>query len=65
MVEVLVELPRVTDHDVPEASPDSVNVTVYLFCVNVTATFTLLPFTVTDPDAGEAVYPLTDPTVYE
>jgi hypothetical protein len=67
---VLVEdsgLPaKVTDHEVPAASPLSVNVTEYwpaASAVNVIATDCEVPATVTDPDEGLAVYPATDPTV--
>ena len=61
MVEV-VELSgapfSVTDQLVPDGSPLSVNVTVYVVttdAVNVTAFETEAPLTVTDPDDGLAV----------
>jgi hypothetical protein len=45
-----VEPPNVTDHDVPEGSPDSVNVTVYVTWVNArVGSGTAAPFTITDP----------------
>jgi hypothetical protein len=56
----------VTDHDVPEGRPVSVNVTEYSpagIGVNVIARVTPAPFTGTSPEDGEAVYPDFVPTV--
>jgi len=49
---------RVTDHDVPIGSPVSMKLTGYVgggTAVNVTGVLTSAPFTVTDPEEGEAV----------
>jgi hypothetical protein len=68
VVEDCVFPAKVTDQEVPLGRPDSVNVTVYSpggIAVNVIGTDFAVPATVTDPDAGFAVYPVTVPTVYE
>jgi hypothetical protein len=48
---------KLTYHFVPDGNPLSVNVTEYLTWVNVIATFTLEPLTVTEPEYGDAEYP--------
>ena len=53
VVEDLVISFSVTDHDVPDGNPLSVNVTVYVTRVNVIAKFILNPFTVMLPDDGD------------
>ena len=52
VVEDLVIPFSVTDHEVPDGRPDSVNVTVYVTRLNVIATFTFAPLTVNVPDDG-------------
>jgi hypothetical protein len=44
---------NVTDHDVPDGRPDSVNVTVYLTKGNDTDLETDPPFTVKEPEDGD------------
>ena len=59
---------NVTDQDVPDGRPDSVNVTEYVFTdtgVNDIASFTFAPFTVTVPEDGDTVYPVMEPMVNE
>jgi hypothetical protein len=56
----------VTDHEVPDGRPLSVKVTSYWvggIAVKVIATDCAAPATVTDPDAGLEVYPVTEPIV--
>ena len=48
---------NVTDQDVPDGRPVSVNVTEYLTWVKVIATFTFAPLTVTELEYGDAEYP--------
>jgi len=58
VVDVRVVPPRATDHEVPVGSPVSVKLTSYVgggTAVNVIDTLAPPPFTVTDPDEGEAV----------
>ena len=58
---------KVTDHEVPLGRPVSVNVTAYSaggIAVKVMGTVCARPETPIDPDAGVAVYPVTEPTVY-
>jgi hypothetical protein len=57
---------KVTDHEVPDGRPLSVKVTSYWvggIAVKVIATDCAAPATVTDPDAGLEVYPVTEPIV--
>jgi len=57
-VDVLVFPANATDHEVPGGSPASANVTSYSgggATVNVIDVLTPAPFTVTDPDGGEAM----------
>ena len=56
LLDVSVLLFNVTDQEVPDGNPDSANVTEYVFTdtgVNVIASFTLAPFTVTVPEDGD------------
>jgi len=53
-VELLVVPARVTDQEVPEGRPVSVNVTEYVTCVNAIDRLTAAPFTVIVPEGGEA-----------
>jgi len=67
VVEDCVLPARVTDHEVPLGRPVSVNVTGYSaggIAAKVIDTDCAAPATLTDPDAGVAVYPVTEPTVY-
>jgi hypothetical protein len=51
-----MEPPNVTDHDVPEGRPVSVNVTVYVTWVKArVSSVVAAPFTVTDPVYGSVV----------
>jgi hypothetical protein len=68
VVEDCVLPAKVTDHEVPDGNPVSVKVTVYVAAdedVKVMGSETSAPLTTTLPDAGLAVYPATEPTVYE
>ena len=63
VVTELLDMPsKVTDHAVPDASPVSVNVTAYFVTVKLMSTCTGIPFTVTESEEGEAVYPETPTT---
>ena len=65
-VDVSVVPFNVTDHDVPDANPVSVNATVYVTRLNVIETFTFAPFTVNVPVDGLGAYFLfTVAIVYE
>ena len=66
VVEDFVVPAKVTDQEVPLGRPLSVKVTAYgpgATAVKVIGTDCALPATVTVPDAGDAVYPVTVPIV--
>ena len=51
---------RVTDHDVPDGKPDSVNDTAYLTSENETNLETEPPFTGKEPEDGDGSYILSE-----
>src|SRR5713101_7972450 len=61
-VELCLAPPSVTVHEVIDGRPVSLKVTGYLVTLKEIATCTGVPFTVTEAEAGEAVYPEMPPT---
>src|SRR5713101_5393695 len=61
-VELCLAPSSVTVHEVIDGRPVSLKVTAYLVTLNEIATCTGVPFTVTEAEAGEAVYPGMPPT---